>query len=103
MVLEYYNGERLSTRITVDYRTQKVAVVNYTDDLIARAFGVNEDPSFQDYEDFLESRCFPRTRDHLKWVLQDLGLDCYDPLAIVQKTSGRMADDHMWLKIIYEE
>lgn len=48
----------------------------------------------------MESRCFPRTRDYLKWVLRDLGLDCYEPLAIIKKTSGRMADDDMWLEII---
>lgn len=103
MVLEYYDRDKLSTTINVDYKRQKVSIVNYTDDLIARAFGINENPSFQDFEDFLESRCFPRSRDHLKWVLRDLGLDCYDPLAIIQKTYGKMADDYMWLKIISKE
>lgn len=103
MILEFYNLDKLSTVIHVDYKKQTVAITNYTDDLTERAFGIKENPSFQDYEDFLESRCFPRTRNHLKWILQDLGLEYYDPLSIIQKTSGVMAEDHMWLKIIQED
>lgn len=103
MVLEYYNKDQLTTVINVDYKRQTVAVTNYTDKLIDRAFGIKENPSFQDYEDFLESRCFPRTRAYMKWILQDLGLDYYDPLSIIKKTSGVMAEDHMWLKIIEED
>ncbi|MCM1106670.1 MAG: hypothetical protein NC355_06970, partial [Blautia sp.] len=102
MVLEYYDRDKLSTKIVVDYKTQSVEIENYTDDLIARAFGINENPTFADYEYFLESRCFPKTRDHLKWVLHDIGVSHYEPLAIIHKTAGRMADDAMWLKIVQE-
>jgi hypothetical protein len=28
-----------------------------------------------------------------------LGLDEYDPLAIIEKTGGRMAEDQQWLTI----
>ncbi|MCM1282297.1 MAG: hypothetical protein NC180_04475 [Muribaculaceae bacterium] len=102
MVLEYYDRDKLSTKIVVDYKTQSVKIENYTDDLIARAFGINENPTFADYEYFLESRCFPKTRDHLKWVLHDIGVSHYEPLAIIHKTAGRLADDAMWLKIVQE-
>jgi hypothetical protein len=102
MVLDYMDKDKLSTRIYVDYGNESVKIENFTDDLIERAFGANETPSFSDYEKFLESRCFPRTRDHVKWILRDLGLDSYEPLTIVKKTAGRMAEDDMWIKFVEE-
>ena len=50
--INYYNGDKLSSVIWVDYRTNEVEVTNYTDDLVFRAFGVNETPTFDDFEDF---------------------------------------------------
>ena len=64
-----------------------------------RAFGVRELPTWDDFMEFLEDRCIPRERDGLRYYLEALGLDEYDPLAIVQRTEGRMAEDHQWLKI----
>ena len=58
-----------------------------------------ENPTIEDYNEFLESRCFPRTRDKMKLVLRDLGIPFYDPYLIIQKTEGRMAEDDFWLKI----
>lgn len=71
--------------------------------MLARAFGVKLTPTFADYEKFLESRCFPRTRDKMKLLLEELDLNSYDPLAIIEKTKGRMAEDAMWIRIIDEE
>lgn len=48
---------------------------------------------------FLESRCFPKSRDKMKLILKDLDLPFYDPLMIIQKTEGRMAEDHFWIQI----
>ncbi|MCD7820368.1 MAG: hypothetical protein LUH07_15185 [Lachnospiraceae bacterium] len=55
--------------------------------------GAGRKPVWDDFEEFLESRRFPKTRDHLRLVLSDLGLDFYDPLAIVKKTKGRMVEE----------
>ena len=38
-----------------------------------------------------------------KELLRQLGLTDYDPLQIIEKTRGRMADDEQWLKIRYLE
>ena len=103
MVLEYMKDDKLSTRIYADYKTRTVKIENYTDDMVDRAFGVNENPTFKDYEEFLEERCFPRTRDKMKLILQDMGLDYYDPLLIIRKTQGRMAEDSMWIRIKEEQ
>ena len=64
-----------------------------------RAFGKNTEPSFEEYEEFIESRCFPRTRDKMKLELQKLGIPFYDPILIIEKTEGRMAEGHFWIRL----
>ncbi|MDE6054870.1 MAG: transcriptional regulator, partial [Lachnospiraceae bacterium] len=66
---------------------------------ISRAFGKNDRPTFEEYEAFLESRCFPRERDKMKLILADLDLPFYDPFLIIEKTEGRMAEDDYWIRI----
>ena len=41
----------------------------------------------------------PRQRAGLREYLEALGLEEYDPLAIIKKTGGRMAEDQQWLEI----
>lgn len=95
----YMHENKTCTLIDVDELRRKVKIKNYTDHIMFRAFGSLEEPTYQDYEAFLESRCFPRTRDKMKLVLNDLGLPFYDPFMIIQKTEGRMAEDHFWIRI----
>ena len=95
----YMFQQNICTLIDVDEGMRKIAVTNFTDKLILRAFGKNEHPSFEDYEAFLESRCFPRSRDKMKLILKDLNLPFYDPIMIIEKTEGRMAEDDFWIKI----
>lgn len=103
MKINYYDSDKLTTEIFVDFKSEHVKIVNHTDDNIIRAFGVIENPSFKDFENFLEDRCFPRTRDHMKVILDDLGIPEYDPLTIVKRTQGRMAEDYQWLEVIEDE
>ncbi len=98
--LNYYDGDRLCTSIDVDDVHQKVKIKNYVDFYLDRAFGNNEKPTYDDYQEFLSSRCFPNTRDKMKLVLKDLNLPFYDPYMIVEKTKGRMAEDDFWIDII---
>lgn len=93
MILYYKNKDRITTKIEVDYRTGTVRIENYSDFPLELAFGINKHPTIQDFEDFLESRCFPRTRDRLKLHLRELGLDYYDPYAICKKTHGCLEGD----------
>lgn len=101
MRMDYMCEDECCTVILVDFRNERIAVQNETDDIIHRAFGIKVKPTWEDFMEFLESRCFPRTRDHLRLVLEDVGVDSYDPLAIVEKTKGRMAEDLQWIKITY--
>ena len=59
-----------------------------------------ENPSWADFEYFLEDRCFPRTRDHAKDLLREIGVPFYDPLLIIEKTKGYMEGDYQWILIL---
>ena len=37
--------------------------------------------------------------EKVKLVLKDLGLPFYDPIMIIEKTEGRMAEDDFWIRI----
>ena len=89
------------TVIDVDFLNQKIMIQNKTKDMLRRAFGVIEEPTWKDFNDFLKERCFPATRGNAKEILRQLQLTSYDPLQIVEKTRGRMAEDNMWLKFAY--
>ena len=91
--------QMICTVIDIDMMEQKISIKNYTNNLLYRAFGVNENPTYKDFEEFLKSRCFPETRDKLKIVLNDLDIPFYDPFLIIEKTEGRMAEDDFWIKI----
>ena len=92
-------GEQLCTVIDVDDRTRQVRIKNFVTDPLFRAFGRTAEPTYEEYEEFLESRCFPPTRDKMKIILKELNLPFYDPFMIIQKTQGRMAEDNFWIQI----
>ena len=97
--IRYYNGDDLCTLIYADKTVQDLRADNQTDNLVKTAFGKNLLPSWADLEAFLEERCIPRNRAGLREYLETLGLDEYDPLAIIQKTHGRMAEDDQWMEV----
>ena len=99
MRLWYLYLNTVCTIIDVDIMNQRVKIKNYTNNLLFRAFGRNEHPTFSDYEEFLKSRCFPEERDKMKLMLRDLDIPFYDPLLIIEKTDGRMAEDDFWIRI----
>ena len=101
-ILYMYKND-LCTLIDVDDRDETVKIRNYTNDNQFKAFGVITEPSYQDYLDFLEERCFPRTRDKIKIQLEAMELPFYDPMLIIEKTQGRMAEDYFWLDVIKRE
>ena len=99
MRLWYMYRDKVCTLIDVDDLQRVVEIKNYTDDLLYCAFGVKQHPEYADYLAFLESRCFPASRDKLKLELKERGIPFYDPMLIIEKTEGRMAEDDFWLKI----
>ena len=95
----YYDGDILCSLVAADFTDQTLCAENYVSDVIKTAFGNNEMPTWNDFQNFLEERCIPRARAGLREYLEALGLDEYDPLEIIKKTSGRMAEDNHWIKI----
>lgn len=99
MRLKYYHRDMLCTVIDVDEMEQRVRIINYTNNLLYRAFGKIENPSFADYEEFLESRCFPRSRDKMKLMLKEYDIPFYDPLLIIERTGGRLEEDDFRIEV----
>ena len=95
--LYYMYNDSICTIIDVDDINQKIK--NYVKNFLFKAFGNNNNPTYDDYQKFLRSRCFPETRDKLMLVLDDLGLPFYDPFMIIEKTEGRMAEDNFYIRI----
>ena len=93
------HNQDVCTIIDVDEVRRLVWIKNYAENIIFRAFGVEEEPDYKAYFEFLESRCFPESRDKMKLILKDLELPFYDPLMIIEKTQGRMAEDDFWIRI----
>ena len=98
-ILRFYDGEQLCSSIYADLTKQRIMVENQAVALVKTAFGNNVQPDWADFQDFLSERCIPRQRAGLREYLEALGLEEYDPLAIIEKTGGRMAEDQQWLTI----
>lgn len=99
LLLSCYSGDALCARIAADETEETVCVENLAADCLKLPFGNNPSPSWADYQHFLEDRCIPKTRAGLQEYLEAIGVDRYDPLEIIRKTQGRMAEDDLWLTV----
>ena len=97
--LQFFHGDSLCTTILADETAEKVLIENHTNNPLYTAFGVNENPDWQDYQSFLEERCIPKSRAGLQEYLNSIGIDEYHPLEIIRKTKGRMAEDQSRLEV----
>ena len=95
----FYDGDRLCTTIYADFTGKTLVAENHVDDPVKTAFGNNLLPTWEDFQTFLQERCIPRERAGLREYLEALGLEGYDPLEIIQKTGGRMAEDQQWIEM----
>ena len=99
-ILEYYERDKLCTRIYADFTDKTVKAENFTEYTVKTAFGNNENISWADFEAFLKERCISEARDGLKEYLDAIGLYQYDAMEIIKKTEGRMAEDAQWIKVV---
>lgn len=98
-ILRFYDGGKLCTTICADFTDEMLTVQNHITDPVKMAFGNNTVPTWADFQSFLAERCVPRQRAGLREYLEAIGLEEYDPMAIIQKTGGRMAEDAQWLEM----
>ena len=99
MKLSYFDGAELCTTIIADNTERVLCIENHTDHVIKTAFGNNFVPTWEDLQHFLEERCIPRARAGLREYLEAIGVEAYDPIEIIKKTEGRMAEDEQWIRI----
>ena len=99
LLLSCYSEDTLCARIAADETGETLHVENLATDYLKLPFGNNPNPSWADYQHFLENRCIPKTRAGLQEYLETIGLDSYEPLEIIRKTQGRMAEDDLWLTV----
>ena len=97
MRLDFMYKQKVCTEIYVDFEHKQIKIINRTNDIMKRAFGVNENPTWEDFESFLEERCFPNSRAMKKTILQRIGVDSYDPLQILELNRGRTAEDNQYI------
>lgn len=97
--LRLFDGDRLCSTLCADATDESLAVQNHVADPVKTAFGNTPLPTWQDFQLFLQERCIPKERAGLREYLEALGLQEYDPLTIIQKTGGRMAEDGQWIEM----
>jgi len=95
----FYDGDILCSSIHADFTDETLTSQNHINDPVKTAFGNNPLPSWEDFQAFLEERCIPRGRAGLREYLETVGVDVYDPMEIIGKTAGRMAEDGQWLSV----
>lgn len=101
MRIDFMYKTSVCTTILVDFWNEKIKITNKTNDILHRAFGVNENPTWDDFNTFLIDRCFSKSRGDRKAVLKAIGVDSYDPIQIVEQTKGKIYEDNQWMRFKY--
>ena len=99
--IDYMYKTNVCTTIFVDFWNNKIKITNKTKDILHRAFGVNENPTWEDFQIFLADRCFSKSRGDRKSVLRALQLDSFDPIQIIERTKGKTYEDNQWMRFKY--
>ncbi len=99
IILKYYDNNRICSVIVADYTDKSLSVDNKTTDIVKTAFGINISPTWNDYIFFLQSRTIPLERGDSREYFELIGVDNFDLLEVIKKTSGRIAEDHQWISI----
>ena len=86
---QYYDKDTLCSIIDADFTTKQVRVENKVDSILDTAFGVNTEPTWDDFLEFLASRCIPKTRCGLGYYLDAVGVPEYDP--VQNRNSGALS------------
>ena len=101
MKFNFMNDEnQVMTSVSVNPITKKVKIKNFTDDIMDRAFGINEKPTYEDVLKFFESRAFPRNYAGIDDVLEGMNLKTYDPYLMCKKLQGRTEQDEFYIDFL---
>lgn len=104
MKINYYKDQGvLLTEMEIDFVNQTVKIKNHTDNMIDRAFGVNEHPTMKDFEEFCEYRSIPQTRYNFKTEMRLRGITDTSPMGIMRFYHGRIDDDNCYIEIVEDD
>lgn len=104
--IEVIHYDKIVAKMYVDWPSKEVHVEQYSKDKIVIPFPTMGDKvivSTEKFVDYLESRCFPRTRHNADELLKMMGLSHYNPFKIVKVTHGVIFDDYVWLRFEGED
>lgn len=98
--MQFMYDDKLMTDVWFNYHTNYIRVVNHSDDWRNLFFGRKkpDEITLADLDYVLEDHCIPRSRANVKEYLHNIGLDIYDPLAIVHITHGFVANCKEWIR-----
>ncbi len=99
IIFRFFDKDKLCTEICADFTDKTLSFRNKTQSLVKTAFGKKQVPTWDDFEEFLEERCIPRDRSGIREYLEAIGIDEYDPIEIIKKTAGKMAEDQQHIEI----
>lgn len=99
---EVFDKDTLLAKVSVDFDSQQVSLQQFSNNPVDRPF-LYDSATVEDVLNFLEFRCFPRTRFNCQELLSDLGLTHYNPLEIVRRTHGLQLEDFVWVKFEGED
>lgn len=97
--IKFFDKTGLCTCICADFTDKTLVAENHTDNIVKTAFGNNDCPDWNDFISFLEERCLPKSRAGIREYLEAIGVLEYDPIEIIKKTAGRMAEDDQWIEM----
>lgn len=96
---KFFDDDKLCTTIFADFTNKTVKAKNHTNILIKTAFGRKEAPVWEDFMQFLEERCVPKSRGGIREYLEAIGVDEYNAVEIIKITKGKMEEDNQWLDV----
>lgn len=100
MIINYMYKDEVQTQIFFDEESKKVKINNYTNDILHRAFGVNESPNYEDLITFLKDRCWTKSRGDINNILSIYNLAVFDLIELLKQTNGRTYEDDLYMEFI---
>ena len=97
--ISFFNNTTLCTVIYADFTDRTLRAKNFTDNIIKTAFGNNKSPKWEDFQNFLFERCIPKERAGIREYLEAIDVSEYNPIEIIKRTAGRMAEDAQWIRM----
>lgn len=97
MEFDYMYKDTLCTHVMCDGNNIKIE--NKVKNISLTAFGVADVVTPNDVYDLLCERCFPETRVNCSELLEDMGIQEYDPIEIIKQTHGAMCSDYFWIRL----